>query len=96
MTARIDPDSELAQFLLKDADMQQAIQRREAQSHLEVAKLQHRVSIKQLQVNIALQALALVANGTSNPVSKDVATRANEVLLLSLSDDFYALPESES
>jgi hypothetical protein len=94
MTAKIDPESGLAQFLMKDEDMQHAIQRREAQSQLAVAQLQARIGLRQLQANIALQTLAICDKA---PVDEALIKRANEVLLASLSDEFYALPtESES
>jgi hypothetical protein len=89
MTAKIDPDSGLAQFLMKDEDMQQAIQRREAHSQLAAAKAQAAIALRQVQANIALQALAICDKA---PVDEALIKRANEVLLASLSDEFYALP----
>jgi hypothetical protein len=92
MTAKLDPDSALAGFLRKEDDMNlraQSLDREAQQAQLAAAQAQARIAIKQLQVNVALQALNLAKD---SPVVNDaVATKANEVLLASLSDDFYSL-----
>jgi hypothetical protein len=96
MTARLDPDSALAEFLRKEDDMNLSTQSRahaEQQAQLAAAQAQARIAIKQLQLNVALQALAITDKA---PISRDLIDKANETLLASLSDEFYLLPGSES
>jgi hypothetical protein len=96
-------DTALERFLRKEEDVQlnSQIQARKTMEIQErAAALQARVTIKQIQVNTALQTLQLAVNARAaatdapNPVREEIVEQANTLLGAAMKDEFYEMSET--